>query len=131
MSAGWAPWLAAPLRRTLESPAHALLLHGPGALGQLDLGLAAARAMLCESPAPGGLACGACPSCHLFDQRSHPDFLLLMPDALRERIGWLDAPEGEAKTKPSRDIKVDTVRAAIAWSQQSTSRGGADRKSVV
>jgi DNA polymerase III subunit delta' len=119
-------WLEGALARGLAMPAHALLLHGPGALGQLELGLALARAWLCEAP-QAGRACGRCAACHLFEQRSHPDFLLLIPDALRERLGWSPPDESEAKSKakPSRDIKVDAVRAAIDWAHRTTSRGRA------
>jgi DNA polymerase III subunit delta' len=120
-------WLDSALARATTMPAHALLLHGPGPLGQLELGMAVARAALCESPDAHGRACGRCVSCHLFGARSHPDFLLLIPDALRERLGWSTAEQSEAKskTKPSRDIKVDAVRAAIDWAQQTSFRGRA------
>jgi DNA polymerase-3 subunit delta' len=120
------PWLARAFERAQEVPAHALLLHGAGELGQFDLGLALARAALCESPR-GRHACGHCTACHLFDQRSHPDFQLLIPDALRERLGWVAEEVGSSdkKAKPSRDIKVDAVRRAIEWSQQTPSRGRA------
>ena len=126
MSAQLAPWLERAFARAQGLPAHAVLLHGDGMLGQLELGLALARAALCEAP-QGGLACGRCAACHLFDQRSHPDFLLLIPDALRERLGWAATEEGgsDKKTKPSRDIKVDAVRRGIDWSQQTSSRGRA------
>jgi DNA polymerase-3 subunit delta' len=127
MSDVLAPWLQRAFERAQALPAHALLLHGAGALGQLDLGLALARAALCESPL-GTQACGRCSACHLFDQRAHPDFQLLLPDALRERLGWTQLEEGsggDRKAKPSRDIKVDAVRRAIDWSQQTSSRGRA------
>src|SRR5204862_5810007 len=64
-----------------------------------------------------------CTACHLFAQRSHPDCRVLMPDALRQRLGYADADEGETKAKPSRDVKVDAVRTAIDWAQQTTARG--------
>jgi DNA polymerase-3 subunit delta' len=121
-----APWLEPALARALAMRAHGLLLHGPGALGQLDLGLSLSRALLCESRVEQR-ACGRCAACHLFEQRSHPDFLLLIPDALRERLGWSAAGEGESKSKakPSRDVRVDAVRAAIDWAYQTSSRGRA------
>jgi DNA polymerase III subunit delta' len=121
-----APWLQRAFERAQTVPAHALLLHGAGVLGQLDLGLALARSALCESPTDRQ-ACGRCSGCHLFDQRAHPDFQLLIPDALRERLGWAPVEEGgvDKKTKPSRDIKVDAVRRGIDWSQQTSSRGRA------
>ena len=126
MTASLAPWLETPLKRALAMPAHALLLHGPGPLGQLELGLEIARSMLCESPAQGR-ACARCTACHLFDSRSHADFMLLIPDALRERLGWSTAEDEESKTKvkPSRDIKVAAVRSAIDWAHQTSSRGRA------
>jgi DNA polymerase-3 subunit delta' len=122
------PWLEGALAVALASRAHALLLHAPGPLGQLELGLAIARAALCESPEPEGRSCGHCAGCHLFALRSHPDLLLLMPDAQRARLGWLDEEETESKAKtakPSREIKVDAVREAIEWAQRSMSRGRA------
>lgn len=129
MSAGLAPWLEPALSRGLCMPAHALLLHGPGTLGQFELGLALAGSMLCEAPGDNGRACGRCTACHLFGLRSHPDFCLLVPDALREALGWAAADDDEAasksKAKPSRNIKVDAVRTAIDWAHQSSSRGRA------
>ena len=62
--------------------------------------------------------------------RSHPDLLVLLPETLREPLGWtLDgddaASTGDIKRKPSREIKVDAVRAAVAFAQRTASRGGA------
>lgn len=125
------PWLELALTRALCVPAHGLVVHGPGALGQLELALELARSLLCESPQAGGRACGHCSACHLFDRRSHPDFRALLPEAVALRLGWLAAEEGgeggstKTKAKPSRDIRVDAVRAAIDWAQQTSSRGRA------
>ena len=47
-------WLEPAFARGLSMHAHALLLHAPGPLGQLELGLALARAALCESPSADG-----------------------------------------------------------------------------
>jgi DNA polymerase III subunit delta' len=127
------PWVQPVLARGLSLPAHALLLHGPGALGQFELGLALARGWLCEAAAGDGRACGSCPSCRLFDSHSHPDFRCLLPEAWREKLGWAepsdggdDEPSGKAsKAKASREIKVDAVRGAIDWGQRTTARGRA------
>jgi DNA polymerase III subunit delta' len=127
----WPAWLDEPLARGVALRAHALLVHAPGALGQFDLALALARGWLCESPLEGR-ACGACASCRLMQAHSHPDFHLLLPDALRASLGWGaaegeggDEGEGKSKSKPSREIRIDALRAAIDWSQTTSARGGA------
>ena len=85
------PWLQAPLARTLASARahHALLVQGPAGVGQLAFALELARAWLCEHPggARGGPACGQCRSCHLVDERSHPDLRLIVPEAQRAEAG--------------------------------------------
>ncbi len=130
-STAWPSWLDEPLARGLSMRAHALLLHAPGALGQFDLAMALSRAWLCESPA-AGRACGTCAACRLMDAHSHPDFHLLLPETLRISLGWgrneaeaSDDSEGKSKAKPSREIKIDALRAAIDWSQRTSARGGA------
>ncbi len=134
ISAAWPSWLDEPLARGLSLRAHALLLHAPGALGQFDLAMALSRAWLCERPADGPIVshCGSCAACRLMDAHSHPDFHLLLPDALRVSLGWSrheaeasDDGEGKSKAKPSREIKIDALRAAIDWSQRTSARGGA------
>jgi DNA polymerase-3 subunit delta' len=127
------PWLAPALRQGLDMPAHALLLHAPGAVGQFELALALARAWLCEHAAPGEPACGQCTACRLMDAHSHADFQLLVPEALRPALGWTQGDEGEGaeegdgktKAKPSREIKIKALRAAIDWSQKTAARGRA------
>jgi DNA polymerase-3 subunit delta' len=120
------PWLQAPLAEALrQQRAHAILVHGPSGVGQFEFGLAWAQAGLCEAVTPQG-ACGHCTGCHWMAARTHPDFRLLMPDAVREALGWGgEATESESKTKakPSREIKVEAVRDAIAWSHSTASRG--------
>ena len=128
------PWLTPALTRGLALRAHALLLHGPGQVGQLELGLALARGWLCETvdAARGEPACRQCHSCRLMDSRSHPDFLLLISQALRESLGWGAAEEGDdaaggkaSKAKPSREIRIDAVRTAIDWGHKTATRGRA------
>lgn len=126
------PWLAAPLRRTLERHAgHALLVQGPCDVGQFELALALAQGWLCEADAVAVVdrPCGVCASCRLFHARSHPDLLVLLPEALRESLGWTTG-EGEeggdersGKKKPSKEIRVDEVRVAIAFALTTSARG--------
>ena len=127
------PWLAAPLRRALETQtAHALLLRGPGGVGQFELALLLAQGWLCESTTLplGERPCGACASCRLVSARSHPDLLVLVPEAMREALGWTtgDAEEGgeeraAGKKKPSKEIRVEEIRAVVALALTTSSRG--------
>lgn len=134
------PWLDRPLQQALTAPGHALLLHGAPGVGQFELAVTLAQSALCEagdgaSPsrsAAAHAACGSCPACRLVQARSHPDLLVLVPEALRETLGWNAGGESEegkpdkdkaSKAKPSREIKVDAVRAAVAFAQTTSSRG--------
>ena len=123
------PWLGGALTQAAAlAKAHALLIVGPAGAGQLALGLLLAQTALCEHPAAAQLQkpCGRCGSCHLVATRVHPDLLLLLPDALRVQLGWVDDEDsklGKADAKPSREIKVEQVRRAIAWAQQTSGRG--------
>jgi DNA polymerase-3 subunit delta' len=122
------PWLDEPLRHALAQRAHALLIQGPPGVGQFDLALTLAQAWLCEGTGEAR-PCGQCASCKLVQARSHPDLLVLLPEALREPLGWSTQDEGEGsddkagKRKPSKDIRVDEVRQAIAFSQTTSARG--------
>src|SRR5690606_8270679 len=96
------PWLRQPLAEALaQLHSHAVLLHGPEGVGQFEFALALARAWLCEAqpaPAPGQLAsfqpaCGRCASCHLIEAGSHPDLMVVLPEALQARLGWQAAGE--------------------------------------
>ena len=125
------PWLVAARRTTLATrAAHALLLYGSGNVGQLELALALAKGWLCEddSRALPDRPCGRCASCRLHAARSHPDLLVLVPEALRDALGWDAGSEGEeggegGKRKPSKDIRVEAVRAAIAFATTTSARG--------
>ena len=125
------PWLEATLRDTLLTRrAHALLLQGPRGVGQFDLAVTLAQAWLCEAAAPNEpRPCGQCASCRLVQARSHPDLMVLLPEALREPLGWNLSDGDEAasdkalKAKPSKEIKVEAVRAAVAFAQITSARG--------
>jgi|WetSurMetagenome_2_1015567.scaffolds.fasta_scaffold03781_5 DNA polymerase III subunit delta' len=121
------PWLSAPLAETLaRQRGHALMLHGADGIGALQFGLALAQGWLCEG---GGATrpCGRCGSCRLVQARLHPDLTVLLPQALRLSLDWPlvdDKAEGEeSKKKPSRQIRIDEVRAMIDWSAKTSARG--------
>lgn len=129
------PWLAGPLQQALrEQRSHALLVHGPSGVGQFELALGLAQGWLCEAESspvnPSPLRpCGRCAACHLVRSRSHPDLLVLVPEALRAALGWEpdadadDAGDKASKAKPSKDIKVEAVRSAVAFAQTTSARG--------
>ncbi|MGQ3053880.1 MAG: DNA polymerase III subunit delta' [Roseateles sp.] len=131
------PWLQAPLADALaRARSHALLVQGPAGVGQLELAVKLAQSWLCEDRAEAQPACGHCASCKLFASGTHPDFQLLLPEALdasaRESLGLpfeeADAPKA-GKAKPSREIKVEAVRNLLAFAQATSARGRA--KAVV
>ena len=124
------PWLDGWLDQALKSQrGHALLIHGPAGIGQWQLSLTLAQAWLCQSPTDAGRPCGHCASCRLVQARSHPDLLVLLPEALQAPLGWTvsdgdtDAAEPGSKSKqPSKEIKVEAVRGAVAFAQTTPAR---------
>lgn len=126
------PWLQQPLQDALaRARSHALLVQGPAGVGQLELAVKLAQSWLCETAAPGEPACNQCPSCKLFASGTHPDFQLLLPEALeapaREALGLpFEEPDAKAgKAKPSKEIKVEAVRNLLAFAQATSARGKA------
>jgi DNA polymerase-3 subunit delta' len=151
-----ASWIAGQLRTLLAQRGHAWLLQGPSGLGQFDLALGLVRAWLCEAPTlpaargslppegalaalgrPGGGsgetpspqgACGQCPSCHAIDVHTHPDLVVLLPEAEMIERGWplpekAQADIDDKKRKPSKEIRVEAMRDAIEFAQRTSGRG--------
>ncbi|GIX25194.1 MAG: DNA polymerase III subunit delta' [Caldimonas sp.] len=129
MTANELPWLATWLPLMLRSQrGHALLLHGPAAAGQFELALAMAQAWLCEAAQADATACGRCEACTLCRAHTHPDLRVLVPEAMAATLGWEPPAEPDSdsgKSKPSKDIRVEALRAAIEFAQQTSSRGRA------
>lgn len=132
------PWQAEPLQEALQQlTSHAVLLHGVPGIGQFEFALGMARSWLCEAQEPGQfkrVACGQCVSCKLIDAGSHPDLMVVLPEALQAQYGWQsesgdDADSGSEKSgkakKLSQEIKVDAIRAVVLFAQHTASRGRA------
>ena len=108
---------------------HAILFHGEAGVGKADFIEAFAQSLLCEAVQADGRACGACASCGWFVQHNHPDYRRVRPEALED-----EPPEGEdegdgkksakaAKT-PSKEIKIEQIRALADFMNISTHRQG-------
>lgn len=134
------PWqtdLATNWLGARERFAHAWLIHGLAGIGKREFALAAAAALLCESPV-NGLACGKCLACGWVSHGNHPDLKRIRPEALALEEGAdeaagddaietsSDAPasSGAAKKAPSKDIRVDQIRSMEPWFNHATHRGG-------
>lgn len=120
------PWLAQPLADALaRGRGHALLLHAAPGNGALAFGFALAQSLLCETPQPGGLACGRCAACRRVASRGHAALFVLLPEVQRRESGWLlaDDKEEQKERKPSRQIRIDEVRALIDWTQRTSALG--------
>ncbi|QAU34590.1 DNA polymerase III subunit delta' [Janthinobacterium sp. 17J80-10] len=112
---------------------HAILFHGPAGIGKTAFALGFAQALLCETPDATGHACGKCSSCGWFAQYSHPDFRRVRPEVLEDDENGAGDEDDEAaepkktgkSTKaPSKDIRIDQVRALADFMNISTHRQG-------
>lgn len=134
------PWHANTASHWLnhrERFAHAWLIHGMPGIGKTQFALAAAAALLCESPVDG-LACGQCLACGWVSKGNHPDLRRIRPDAVAAQEGAADeeitssmedaAVESGAATSGkkslSRDIRIEQIRAIENWFNQATHRAG-------
>ncbi len=133
------PWQTETARGWLAQRdrfAHAWLIHGLAGIGKLQFASAAAASLLCESPRQG-LACGECAACAWVASGNHPDLRRIRPEAVALEEGAEAAAESEdadaaaaasagtgAKRAPSRDIRVDQIRALESWFNTATHRGG-------
>ncbi len=109
---------------------HAILFHGPAGVGKADFLESFAQSLLCENVRADGHACEACASCGWFAQNNHPDYRRVRPEMLEDEPGS-DAEEGAepaAKSKsakaPSKEIKIEQIRALSDFMNISTHRQG-------
>ena len=116
------PWQKndwARLGELRKGPAHGLLFKGSKGIGKLDLAINYAQSLLCQDPDESNFACGICPSCHWFEQGTHPDFRLLQPEILS-----LDGEETESGKKPSKQISVEQIRSLADFFGMTAHQGG-------
>jgi DNA polymerase-3 subunit delta' len=108
---------------------HAILFHGEAGIGKADFIEAFAQSLLCEAVLADGHACGACASCGWFAQHNHPDYRRVRPEALEDEPPEGD-DEGAAKSStkaaktPSKEIKIEQIRALADFMNISTHRQG-------
>ncbi|WP_321937587.1 MULTISPECIES: DNA polymerase III subunit delta' [unclassified Paraburkholderia] len=116
---------------------HALLLHGQAGIGKLQFAQHLAKGLLCEAPQANGEPCGACAACNWFVQGNHPDYRIVVPEALAGEIGQAgdddakaekadkgDGEEGKKGRAPSKEIRIEQVRALLDFTGVGSHRGG-------
>ncbi|MDR5738399.1 MULTISPECIES: DNA polymerase III subunit delta' [unclassified Caballeronia] len=127
------PWQSDDWQRIQQLRAHwphALLLHGEAGIGKLHLAQHLAQGLLCETPAANGEPCGACPACLWFSQGNHPDYRAVLPEALAGLAGddasadKSDDGDSKKSRAPSKEIKIEQVRALLDFCGVGSHRGG-------
>lgn len=78
---------------------HGLVFAGPEGVGKGTTARALAGVFLCEKPT-GARACGACPSCKVFEAGNHPDFHAVYRQLIRL----------EKKDVVAKDMSIEVVR---------------------
>jgi DNA polymerase-3 subunit delta' len=128
------PWQTDDWNRLQQLRAHwphALLLYGQVGIGKLHFAQHLAQGLLCESPAANGEPCGACAACNWFAQGNHPDYRAVLPEALAGEAAGAsaeekaDADDGKKTRTPSKEIKIEQVRALLDFCGVGAHRGGA------
>jgi DNA polymerase-3 subunit delta' len=129
MSIKYFPWQETAWNRLAEMHGrvpHALLFHGRTGVGKLHLAETLAQSLLCENQSKHRLACGACAACIWFAAGNHPDYRLVQPEILSavEDDGETDEASEEGKKKPSKQIKIEQIRALRDFLNVGSHRNG-------
>jgi DNA polymerase-3 subunit delta' len=121
------------LARLREFLPHAILFYGAEGIGKTAFVERFAQSLLCESPDADGQPCDQCISCGWFAQYSHPDYRRIRPEIFddsaesdEEDSADTDAKKSSAKSAkaPSKEIKIDQIRALTDFMNISTHRRG-------
>jgi len=127
------PWLQdgwLQLQQLRARLPHAILFYGAEGIGKTDFVESFAQSLLCEAVQADGHACGACPSCGWFSQYNHPDYRRVRPeildgdDAADDGEGGEEKKSAKASKTPSKEIKIDQIRALADFMNVSTHRSG-------
>ncbi|MFA7669273.1 MAG: DNA polymerase III subunit delta' [Burkholderiaceae bacterium] len=120
----WQQAIAAEWLDDGERFSHAWLIHGLAGIGKRSFALAAAAVLLCEQPS-AGMACGVCQACRWVASGNHPDLRRVRPDAVAaEEDDTGEESDSQVKKTPSREIRVEQMRALSGWFNIGTHRGG-------
>ncbi|MGV8892477.1 MAG: DNA polymerase III subunit delta' [Burkholderiaceae bacterium] len=119
------------LQQQRDRMPHAILLHGAQGIGKTVFAERLAQAVLCDKPDASGHGCGQCASCGWFARYSHPDYRRVRPEILEPDGGAAedgDSDDGKKSSKstraPSKEIKIDQIRALASFMNISTHRHG-------
>lgn len=103
----WQDQLWQNLNQGRQKMHHAFLMHGRAGIGKYEFALNFSKSLLCPNADDNGHACNKCPSCHWFDDESHPDFRLISPE--QESSSDEETPAAK-KTKKKTQISVAQIR---------------------
>jgi DNA polymerase-3 subunit delta' len=115
---------------------HAILFHGAAGIGKTAFAERVGQSLLCQSSAADGQPCGVCASCGWFEQYGHPDYRRVRPEILEggedegEEVSEGgtnsadDKKSAKAAKSPSKEIKIDQIRALADFMNISTHRQG-------
>lgn len=104
------PWQEALWKNLHQSQAkrhHAFLMHGRPGIGKYDFALSFSQSLLCSNKDALGHACQQCPSCHWFQDESHPDFRLIAPE---QNDSTEDETVSTKKIKKKTQISIAQIR---------------------
>lgn len=113
-------WLEHPLNELLTEPEslhHGLLIAGASGIGKSIFVRHLAAGLFCEARV-NLTACLACPACQWMHQLAHPDLRLVMPEDRDPQF------VASGSKKPSREIRIDQVRALARFMAVGAHRGG-------